>query len=413
MSKTESNINRTSQALPGEHPQEPWLGSFVCGLTGWMLDGFDFFLVVFTLTAIGHTFGKDDKTTVLAMTATLALRPIGAIVFGVVSDRYGRRLPLAANLTLFALVEVLTGFSHSFLQFLIVRAVFGVVMGGQWGIGVTLAMEKVPERLRGVVSGILQEGYAMGYLLAAGAYFFLFERLSWRPLFFLGTLPALAAAAFVVLRVKESEVWVRSRQTSWGGVGRALLQHWKLLVYCTIFMTTLHMSSHGTQDLYPTFLQREWGILPKPRALLSAISMVGGIAGALLIGFLSDRIGRRRAMTLAIGGAFLVIPLWAFAHTLALLVLGAVLMQFFVQGAWGVVPAHLTEMSPDSIRGSLPGMAYQLGVLLASVVPYLEAAFTRNGRYSVAMAATAAIAFVLAAVMIMVGTENRRSFEAG
>jgi SHS family lactate transporter-like MFS transporter len=413
MSKTESNINRTSQALPGEHPQEPWLGSFVCGLTGWMLDGFDFFLVVFTLTAIGHTFGKDDKTTVLAMTATLALRPIGAIVFGVVSDRYGRRLPLAANLTLFASVEVLTGFSHSFLQFLIVRAVFGVVMGGQWGIGVTLAMEKVPERLRGVVSGILQEGYAMGYLLAAGAYFFLFERLSWRPLFFLGTLPALAAAAFVVLRVKESEVWVRSRQTSWGGVGRALLQHWKLLVYCTIFMTTLHMSSHGTQDLYPTFLQREWGILPKPRALLSAISMVGGIAGALLVGFLSDRIGRRRAMTLAIGGAFLVIPLWAFAHTLALLVLGAVLMQFFVQGAWGVVPAHLTEMSPDSIRGSLPGMAYQLGVLLASVVPYLEAAFTRNGRYSVAMAATAAIAFVLAAVMIMVGTENRRSFEAG
>jgi SHS family lactate transporter-like MFS transporter len=208
-------------------------------------------------------------------------------------------------------------------------------------------------------------------------------------------------------------VWVRSRQNSWGGVGRALLQHWKLLVYFTIFMTTLHMSSHGTQDLYPTFLQREWGILPKPRALLSAISMVGGIAGALLVGFLSDRIGRRWAMTLAIAGAFCVIPLWAFAHTLALLVLGAVLMQFFVQGAWGVVPAHLTEMSPDSIRGSLPGMAYQLGVLLASVVPYLEAAFTRNGKYSVAMAATAAIAFVLAAIMIMVGTENRRSFAVG
>jgi len=413
MSKTESNINRAAQALSGEHRQEPWLGSFVCGLTGWMLDGFDFFLVVFTLTAIGHTFGKDDKTTVLAMTATLALRPVGAIVFGLVSDRYGRRLPLAANLALFALVEILTGFAHSFLQFLIVRAVFGVVMGGQWGIGVTLAMEKVPERLRGVVSGILQEGYAMGYLLAAGAYFFLFEKLSWRPLFFLGTLPALAAATFVLLRVKESEVWVRSRQTSWGGVGRALRQHWKLLVYFTIFMTTLHMSSHGTQDLYPTFLQREWGILPKPRALLSAISMVGGIVGALLVGFLSDRIGRRRAMTLAIGGAFCVIPLWAFAHTLVLLVLGAVLMQFFVQGAWGVVPAHLTEMSPDSIRGSLPGMAYQLGVLLASVVPYLEAAFTRNGRYSVAMAATAAIAFVLAAVMIMVGSENRRSFEVG
>jgi SHS family lactate transporter-like MFS transporter len=387
--------------------REPWLGSFFCGLIGWTLDGFDFFLVVFSLTAIGHTFAKDDKTVVLAMTATLALRPVGAFVFGLISDRYGRRMPFALNLLLFAIVEVFTGLAHNFVQFLIVRAIFGIVMGGQWGIGVTLAMEKVPERLRGLLSGLLQEGYAIGYLLAAAAYFFFFERLSWRPLFFLGTIPALAAAAFVAMNVRESAVWTRTRQTSWGGLGRMLARHWKLLVYFTIFMTTLHMSSHGTQDLYPTFLQREWGILPKARALLSAISMVGGIAGALSIGFLSDRLGRRRAMTLAIGGAFCVIPLWAFAHTIALLVIGAVLMQFFVQGAWGVVPAHLTEMSPDSIRGSLPGMAYQFGVLLASVIPYLEAAFTHNGRYSVAMAATAGIAFLLAAAMIMAGRENR------
>jgi MFS transporter, SHS family, lactate transporter len=244
-------------------------------------------------------------------------------------------------------------------------------------------------------------------LLAAAAYFFLFERISWRPLFFLGTVPALAAAAFVAVKVRESAVWTRSRQTSWGALGRMLAQHWKLLAYFTVFMTTLHMSSHGTQDLYPTFLQREWGILPKSRALLSAISMMGGIAGALTVGFLSDRFGRRRSMTIAIGGALCVIPLWAFAPNLPLLVLGAVLMQFFVQGAWGVVPAHLTEMSPDSIRGSLPGMAYQFGVLLASGIPYLEAAFTRNGHYSTAMAATAALAFVLAAMMIMVGRENR------
>jgi SHS family lactate transporter-like MFS transporter len=386
---------------------EPWLGSFLCGLIGWTLDGFDFFLVVFSLTVIGHTFGKDDKTVVLAMTATLALRPVGAFVFGLISDRYGRRIPFTLNLFLFAVVEIFTGLAHTFIQFLIVRAIFGIVMGGQWGIGVTMAMEKVPERLRGLLSGLLQEGYAIGYLLAAAAYFFLFDRLSWRPLFFLGTIPALAAATFVAINVRESAVWTRTRQTSWGGLGRMLARHWKLLAYFTVFMTTLHMSSHGTQDLYPTFLQREWGILPKARALLSAVSMVGGIAGALSVGFLSDRLGRRWAMTLAIGGAFCVIPLWAFAHTIALLVLGAVLMQFFVQGAWGVVPAHLTEMSPDSIRGSLPGMAYQFGVLLASVIPYLEAAFTRNGRYSVAMAATATISFVLAAVMIMVGRENR------
>jgi SHS family lactate transporter-like MFS transporter len=386
---------------------EPWFGSFLCGLAGWTLDGFDFFLVVFSLTAIGHTFGKDDKTVALAMTATLALRPVGALIFGLISDRYGRRIPFAFNLFLFAVVEVFTGLSHGFLEFLIVRAIFGIVMGGQWGIGVTLAMEKVPERFRGVLSGFLQEGYAIGYLLAAAAYFFLFDRFSWKPLFFLGVLPALAAAAFVTFNVRESTVWTNTRQTSWGGLGRVLARHWKLLVYFTILMMTLHMSSHGTQDLYPTFLQREWGILPKVRAMLSAISMVGGIAGALTVGFLSDRFGRRRSMTLAICGALCVIPLWAFAHTLALLVLGAVLMQFFVQGAWGVVPAHLTEMSPDSIRGSLPGMAYQFGVLLASVIPYLEAAFTRNGHYSTAMAATAAIAFLLAAAMIMVGRENR------
>jgi MFS transporter, SHS family, lactate transporter len=392
---------------------EPWLGSFLSGFVGWTLDGFDFFLVVFSLTAIGQTFGKDDKTVALALTATLALRPVGAFIFGLIADRYGRRLPLAINLLLFAVVEGFTGFSHSFREFLIARAIFGVVMGGQWGVGVSLAMEKVPIRLRGIVSGILQEGYAIGYLLAAAAFFFLFDRISWRPLFFLGIVPAIAAATFVAFNVRESTVWKRARKESWGDLRKTLTGHWKLFLYFTIFMMTLHMSSHGTQDLYPTFLQREWGILPKQRAILSAISMIGGIVGAVTVGFLSDRFGRRRAMILALVGAFCVIPLWAFSHTLSLLILGAVLMQFFVQGAWGVVPAHLAEMSPDSIRGSLPGLGNQCGVLLASALVYLEVAFSRDGRYSTAMAGTAAIVLVLAVIMTVLGPPEKRGSTFG
>src|SRR6201996_6439317 len=196
-----------TKSYPVVSSQESWLASFVSGLAGWTLDGFDFFLVVFSLTAIGHTFGKSDKTVSLALTATLALRPVGAFLFGLIADRYGRRLPIAANFLLFAVVELCTGFAHSFTMFLIIRAIFGIVMGGQWGVGVSLAMEQAPVRLRGTLSGILQEGYAIGYLLAADGSFFLFERWSWRPLFFLGPLPALGLAVFVLLNVRESTAW--------------------------------------------------------------------------------------------------------------------------------------------------------------------------------------------------------------
>jgi SHS family lactate transporter-like MFS transporter len=388
-------------------PHEPWLASFVAGFTGWTLDGFDFFLVVFSLTAIGHSFGKSDKTVALALTATLALRPVGAFLFGLVADRYGRRLPIAANFLLFAMVEVWTGFSHSFLQFLIIRAVFGIVMGGQWGVGVSLAMEQAPVRLRGTLSGILQEGYAIGYLLAAAAFYFLFDRFSWRLLFFIGTIPALGLAIFVLLRVRESGAWRHARQASWGALTRSLVRHWKLFVYFVLLMMALHMSSHGTQDIYPTFLQRVWGMPPKARAWISAVAMGSGIFGALSAGFLSDRIGRRKAMLIALCGCICVVPLWAYAHAVTLLIIGAVLMQFFLQGAWGVVPAHLAEMSPDSVRGSLPGLGNQCGVLLASFIVYGELALARGGDYSDAMAGTAAVVFVLACVMVMLGRERR------
>jgi MFS transporter, SHS family, lactate transporter len=380
--------------------------AFIVGFAGWTLDAFDFFLVVFCLTAIGHTFGKTDAKIALALTATLAFRPVGSILFGLLADRIGRRIPLMLNLVLFATVEMLTGLARNFVWFLIIRSVFGIVMGGQWGLGTSLAMEKVPAKIRGLLSGLLQQGYATGYLFAALAFYLMFDHYSWRPLFFLGAIPALLAAAFVALRVEESEVWKQTRSQSWSAFAHTLTSNWKLFLYITIFMMAMHMTSHGTQDMYPTFLQRQWGLIPRQRAMLSALAMFGAVLGGTLIGFLSDKLGRRRAMIIAISGALLVIPLWAFGRSLSSLVLGAFIMQFMVQGAWGVIPAHLSEMSPDSIRGFLPGFGYQCGVLLASIVVYVEAAFAQRTSYPVAMAATASIVLILAAVMTLIGKER-------
>jgi MFS transporter, SHS family, lactate transporter len=407
MPKSESTTAVQFDREYGMEPKELWLGAFIAGISGWTLDAFDFFLVVFSLTAIGRSFGEDDKHMALALTATLALRPVGAFIFGGISDRFGRRKPLALNLVLFACVELLTGLAHNFTQFLIVRAIFGVVMGGQWGVGVALAMEKVPIRRRGILSGLLQQGYAIGFLFAAIAYFCIFVRWSWRPLFFIGSLPAISAALFVVLRVKDPSVSISSRSHSWTELGRTLARHWKLFAYFTVFMMAMHMSSHGTQDMYPTFLQRQWGIHAQMRAVLTSISMVGAIIGGLAIGQLSDRLGRRRAMIISICGAILTIPLWAFAPNLPLLVTGAVLMQFFVQGAWGVVPAYVAELSPDSVRGSLPGLGNQFGVLLASSLIYLEAAMAHRLTYSGAMACTSIVVFLLAIGLTFLGKEKR------
>lgn len=384
-----------------------WLPAFISGLAGWTLDGFDFFLVVFSLTAIGQTFGEPDKTVSLALTATLAFRPIGAFLFGLFADRYGRRLPTVLNFALFAVVEGLTGCVHSFRAFLIVRAVFGIAMGGQWGVGVTLAMEQVPTKLRGILSGVLQEGYALGYLLSAGAFYLLFDRFGWRPLFFLGPIPAIVLAIFVLCTVKESAVWERNRKRSWAGLGEDLTEHWKLFVYFVLLMMGLHMSSHGTQDIYPTFLQRVWHMPPRERAWLSSLAMGAGILGALVVGSLSDRVGRKPAMVGALVGCLCSIPLWAYGGNLPMLLAGAMLMQFFLQGAWGVVPAHLAEMSPSSIRGSLPGLGNQCGVLLASGIVYVELAMSRNGHYSSAMATTVAAVLVFACLMVMLGRERR------
>jgi MFS transporter, SHS family, lactate transporter len=376
------------------------------GFLGWTLDAFDFFLVVMTLTAIAREFGKSDADIAASIGLTLAFRPVGAFIFGLLADRYGRKLPLMLDLVFYAGVEVLTGLAPNYATFMVLRALFGIGMGGEWGVGASLVMEKVPPRLRGVISGLLQQGYAAGYLLAALCYFVVFPHWGWRPLFFIGGLPALLAL-FVRARVHESEVWRETRHESWRGLGRAIKANLGLFGYITVLMWMMNMVSHGTQDMYPTFLQRDWGFTPTERATLTAFSMVGALTGGVICGLYSDRLGRRRTIGLALIGAVAVIPIWAFAPSLPLLVAGAFVMQFFVQGAWGVIPAHITELSPDAVRGFLPGFAYQCGVLLAGYIGYVEARVAEHLNYARAMALVAATVFVLGAVVAALGPERR------
>ena len=376
------------------------------GFLGWTLDAFDFFLVVLSLTAIAHEFHLSDKEVAFSITLTLVFRPVGAFIFGLMADRYGRRLPLMIDLVFYSVIEVLTGFAHSFAVFLVLRALFGIGMGGEWGVGASLAMEKVPPRLRGFLSGLLQQGYALGYLLAAVCSYFVFPRWGWRPMFFIGGLPALLGL-FVRFRVKESEVWQKTRHHNWSSLGREIVSHWKLFLYLTLLMMMMNFASHGTQDMFPTFLQRHWNMDVHQRAGITAISMVGAILGGTLVGFLSDRFGRRRVMIASLVCAIALVPLWAYAPSVALLILGAFSIQFMVQGAWGIIPAHLSELSPDAVRGFLPGFAYQCGVLLASSVPFFEAILAEHTSYANAMALTASIVFTLAAIVVALGRENR------
>jgi SHS family lactate transporter-like MFS transporter len=380
--------------------------AILASFLGWTLDAFDFFIVVFVLTDIANDFGTTRLAMASSLTLTLAMRPIGAIIFGLMADRYGRRLPLMIDLVFFSIVEVLSGLAPNYWTFMVLRALFGIGMGGEWGVGASLAMEKVPSRWRGMLSGFLQEGYAVGYLLAAACSFFVFPRWGWRPMFFIGGLPALLAL-FVRFKVKESAVWEKTRHASWSHLGRAIAGQWRLFLYLTALMMMMNFVSHGTQDMYPTFLREQRGFSSRAKDLIVITYNVGALLGGIAFGLYSDRVGRRRSMITALLLAIVLIPLWAYAPSTALLVLGAFLMQFMVQGAWGVIPAHITELSPDAVRGFLPGFAYQCGVLLAGSVAYIEAVFARRTSYANAMALTAVTVFSLGAVVVALGRERR------
>jgi SHS family lactate transporter-like MFS transporter len=401
--KADKSVDAAS-SIPAQ--ASDYRNALIASFLGWTLDAFDFFIVVFTVSAIANEFGKGIPAIAATISVTLAFRPVGALIFGLMADRYGRRLPLMVNLVFYSLIEVLSGLAPSYTSFLILRALFGIGMGGEWGVGASLAMEKVPPRWRGVLSGFLQEGYAVGYLLAACCYFLIYPKWGWRPMFFIGGLPALLAL-FVRYRVKESAVWQQTRHENWSGLGRAIVSKWRLFLYITALMTMMNFASHGTQDMYPTFLKQERGFSPRQVATIAVIYNLGALAGGIVFGLLSDRFGRRRAMISALSLGILMIPLWAFSPQTAGLVIGAFLMQFMVQGAWGVIPAHITELSPDSVRGFLPGFAYQCGVLIAGSVVYIESIFAERFSYASAMALTALTVFSCGILVIALGKERK------
>jgi SHS family lactate transporter-like MFS transporter len=376
------------------------------GFLGWTFDAFDFFVLVFILPAVAKDFGRSIPDLTLTMTATLAARPIGAVVFGLLADRYGRRPVLMANIVFYSLMEVLSGLAPSYTSFLAMRALYGVGMGGTWGVGASLVLESVPPKWRGVASGLLQEGYAVGYLLAAGAFYTVFPRWGWRAMFFIGVIPALVTLS-ISAKVQESEAW-RQARTDWSTYRRAIFGDWRRFLYLVVLLFIFNCMSHGTQDLYPTYLQVQLHYSVSVTAMVSAISMVGAIVGGLIVGNLSNRFGRRRSMIAASLLAACVIPLWMFAPNMPLVILGAFLMQFLVQGgAWGVIPAHLNELSPPLARGFFAGFAYQIGVLMASRIGYVEAVLGEHFSYAAAMGGLAAAVFLIGSIVIWAGPEAK------
>jgi MFS transporter, SHS family, lactate transporter len=380
------------------------------GFLGWTLDAFDFFVVIFLFDTLAAHFQVSKRDIVLTVTATLAMRPLGALIFGMMADRYGRRRPLMINVVYFAAIEVLCGFAPNYTVFFILRMLFGIGMGGEWGVGASLAMEHAPVRWRGVLSGILQSGYSIGYLLAALAARLILPYWGWRAMFWVGGIPALLAL-YIRTKVPESEAWQQHRVARTIDGPCIAWQHKWLSLYLIGLMFLMNCLSHGTQDLYPDFLKHGHGIAPNTVAYLTIFYNVGAVTGAVIFGLLSERIGRRYSMLAALAVALAVMPAWAFGSTLLILAVGAFVMQMGVQGAWGIIPVHLNELSPDAVRGLLPGFTYQVGILLASATPTVEFALRDRLGYAWALTAFELVVIAALSLMLIFGAEKRgRSF---
>lgn len=377
---------------------------------GWMLDALDFFVVVFMLDNLAAAFHVGKEKIVLTLTMTLVFRPVGAFIFGLLADRYGRRRPLMANVVFFSVVELLCGFAPNYAVFFFLRILYGIGMGGEWGVGASLAMEAVPPRWRGIFSGLLQSGYVMGNLCAAVIARFVLPAWGWRPMFWLGGIPALLAF-YISSSVPESEAWKQHRAQSVSGVFRAVAGHWKMFLYLILFTTFMVFLAHGTQDLYPDFLSSARHFTKAQVSEIAVIYNIGAIIGSISFGLFSERLGRRFAMITSMALALAVIPAWAFGGSAVVLIAGAFLMQFGVQGAWGIVPVHLTEMVPDETRGLVSGLAYQLGTLFGAPAPRTEYALRARYGYQWAIAGFEIFTILALIVILALGKERKgRSF---
>ncbi len=382
----------------------------VAGFLGWTLDAFDFFILIFAAKAIAADFhvGRDDV--IFAVTLTLLARPFGAFVFGLLADRFGRRPILMLDIALFSFFELASAFAPNLTALWILRVCFGFAMGGEWGLGSSLTMEIIPEKSRGFVSGLLQEGYACGNLLAALLFWALFDQIGWRGMFIVGFLPSLLVL-YIRSTVPESPVWLhaQTRPAHERNLFTAMRGYWGRALFMIVLMTLFNCFSHGTQDLYPLFLQVEKGFGTDMTGKLAVVGPIGAILGGLVFGSLSQRIGRKRAIVIAALLSLPILKLWAFSSEPWLLGLGAFWLQVMVQGAWGVVPVHLNELSPDAVRATMPGLTYQIGNCIAAGVPWLltTLAEANNKQYGLTMASFIAVVAILLAVVTALGPEAK------
>lgn len=385
--------------------------TFIACFLGWSLDAFDFFILTFCVSAIATQFQAKVSAVAEAIFLTLAMRPVGAFLFGIMADRYGRRLTLMVDIIAYSVFELASAFAPSLKVLLIMRALFGIAMGGEWGVGAALAFETLPAEGRGFFSGLLQEGYAVGYLVAALVYRTIFPFVGWRGMFIVGALPAFLVI-YIRTKVDESPAWLQgkvARETE-SRLGKDILTYVGTFIFLVVLMFAFNSFSHGTQDLYPTFLQKDHHFTPQTVGLIAIIANVGALLGGIFFGTWSEKIGRRRAIVIA---ALLAIPmtrLWAYSHSVPMLALGGFAMQFMVQGAWGVVPAHLNELSPAAVRGTFPGFAYQIGNLLSSRNVVIQAKLAEQrygGMFAPVLAWTVLIIATLVALVTWLGKERR------
>ncbi len=381
---------------------------------GWMLDAFDFFLLVFLLGDIAKEFGVEISQVAYALFLTLAMRFIGAFIFGRLGDRFGRKPILMLDIISYSVVGALAAFAPSLWIFLLLRALFGIAMGGEWGLGSSLAMESIPPQARGFVSGLLQCGYPTGYLLASIAYGLLYQHsiggfiIGWRAMFLLSVIPALVVL-FIRSHVPESPPFAEAQKAPKPKLIDTLRANWRIALYAVVLMMFFNLFSHGTQDLYPTFLQKQHEFDHTTVSWITIVANLGAIVGGLFFGFVSEKIGRVNAITIASLIALPALPLWAYSSTPFMLAIGAFIMQISVQGAWGVIPAHLNELSPGPVRATLPGFVYQVGNFLASYNGPFQAkiAESSGGNYSFALALVAGIVAVAIVIVIRFSPERR------
>jgi SHS family lactate transporter-like MFS transporter len=390
--------------------------AFVASLAGWSLDAFDFFIFVFALKSIAGEFHTTLKAVSEGIFLTLAMRPLGALFFGWLAERYGRRPILMVNIVSYSVFELASAFAPDLRTLLVLRALFGFAMGGEWGVGAALALESLPAKGRGTFSGILQEGYVLGYLLASALFAFGFQALGWRGMFVVGACPALLVL-YIRSRVDESPAWLSGRAKA-GGMREgmaAIGAYLPTFLFMVVLMACFNAFSHGTQDLYPTFLQIQHGFTPRTTGAIAIVYNLGALCGGILFGTVSERLGRRRAIVVASLLALPMIPLWAYSTTPIMFAVGSFLMQFMVQGAWGIVPAHLNELSPPGARAILPGFAYQLGNLIMARMGPLQAGFAEahGNDYALALSWTVGTVGVVLAIVVSLGRERKSVEMAG